>query len=128
MMKNGKVILHVSQLQAINKFEQFIEGSEYLIAHGSIVFETISQDFYKFVMCEDYRSMKCRMKTIIEKFGSKETWAFYTTGAHGALTDARALANICTSHKLSDWFLDWKSFGQLAPITLKKPQVNFLPG
>ena len=41
MMKNGKVILHVSQLQAINKFEQFIEGSEYLIAHGSIDFETI---------------------------------------------------------------------------------------
>ena len=41
MMKNGKVIPHVSQLQAINKFEQFIEGSEYLIAHGSIDFETI---------------------------------------------------------------------------------------
>ena len=40
-MKSGKVIPHVTQLQAITKFEQFIEGSEYLIAHGSIDFETI---------------------------------------------------------------------------------------
>ena len=65
-------------------------------------------------MHKDYGSMKCGMKTIVEKFGDKETQALYATGAHGALTDAQALANIGTCHNLSDWFQDWISLGQFA--------------
>ena len=33
-MKRGKVLPSVSQLQALKKFEQFIEGTEYLIAQS----------------------------------------------------------------------------------------------
>ena len=42
LMKRGRVLPSVSQLQAVKKFEKFIEGAEYLIAHGKVDFETIS--------------------------------------------------------------------------------------
>ena len=42
LMKRGRVLPSVSQLQAVKKFEKFIEGVEYLIAHGKVDFETIS--------------------------------------------------------------------------------------
>ena len=34
LMKRGQVLPSVSQIEAVEKFEKFIEGAEYLIAHG----------------------------------------------------------------------------------------------
>ena len=70
MYQKGEVIPHVTQLQAVDKLENFIQGSEYIIAHGAVDFMTIralldktkqspsyegvqkvdSQSFYKSVM------------------------------------------------------------------------------
>ena len=127
MYQNGKLIPHMTQLQAMEEFENFLQGSEYLIAHGDVDFQTIrallnkteespsyervqkidSQAFYKSVMWRDHRITKYGMKTIVQYFGDEATKVAYKTGAHGALCDAEALCSVSTSSKLYDRFKDW---------------------
>ena len=93
MYQNGKLIPHMTQLQAMEEFENFLQGSEYLIAHGDVDFQTIrallnkteespsyervqkidSQAFYKSVMWRDHRITKYGMKTIVQYFGDEAT-------------------------------------------------------
>lgn len=88
MLLNGKFNPHITQLQATEELEMFLKGSEYLIAHGEVDFQTIqallkktkespsfetvqkidSQKFYKSVMWCDYNVTKYGMKTIMEYF------------------------------------------------------------
>ena len=127
MYQNGKHIPHMTQLQAMEEFENFLQGSEYLIAHGDVDFQTIrallnktkespsyervqkidSQAFYKSVMWRDHRITKYGMKTIVQYFGDEATKTAYKTGAHGALCDAEAICSVSTSSKLYDRFKDW---------------------
>ena len=125
-----KVIPHVTQLQAVDKLENFIQGSEYIIAHGAVDFQTIralldktkespsyegvqkvdSQSFYKSVMWRDHRVARYGMQTIVEYFGDEATKAAHESGAHGALCDAEALCSVSTSTWLLDRFKDWLMF------------------
>ena len=120
MFQNGKFIPHMTQLQATEELKMFLKGSEYLIAHGEVDFQTIqallkktkespsfetvqkidSQKFYKSVMWCDYNVTKYGMKTIVEYFRDGATKKAYTSGAHGALCDAKALCSVSTSPKL----------------------------
>ena len=120
MYQNGKLIPHMTQLQAMEELKMFLKGSEYLIAHGEADFQTIwallkktkespsfetvqkidSQKFYKSVMWCDYNVTKYGMKTIVEYFRDRATKKAYTSGAHGALCDAKALCSVSTSPKL----------------------------
>ena len=127
MFQNGKFISHMTQLQATEELKMFLKGSEYLIAHREVDFQTIrallkktkespsfetvqkidSQKFYKSVMWCDYNVTKYGMKTIVEYFRDGATKKAYTSGAHGALCDAEALCSVSTSPKLYDRFKDW---------------------
>jgi len=118
MYQNGKLIPHMTQLQAMEEFENFLQGSEYLIAHGDVDFQTIrallnkteespsyervqkidSQAFYKSVMWHDHRITKYGMKTIVQYFGDEATKAAYKTGAHGALCDTVEEEEVSVSH------------------------------
>ena len=120
----------MTQLQVVDKFENFIQGSEYIIAHGAVDFTTIrakmnktkespsyeevqkvdSQSFYKSVMWRDHRVTKYGMQTIVEYFGDEATKAAHKSGAHGALCDAEALCSVSTSTGLLDRFQDWLMF------------------
>ena len=82
MFQNGKFISHMTQLQATEELEMFLKGSEYLIAHREVDFQTIrallkktkespsfetvqkidSQKFYKSVMWCDYNVTKYRRR------------------------------------------------------------------
>ena len=55
----------------------------------------------------DYNVTKYGMKTIVEYFRDGATKKAYTSGAHGALCDAKALCSVSTSPKLYDRFKDW---------------------
>ena len=130
MYQKGEVIPHVTQLQAVDKLENFIQGSEYIIAHGAVDFMTIralldktkespsyegvqkvdSQSFYKSVMWRDHRVARYGMQTIVQYFGDEATKAAHESGAHGALCDAEALCSVSTSPQLLDRFKDWLMF------------------
>ena len=104
-----------------------LPAAEYLIAQKEVDFQTIrallnktkespsfetvqkidSQKFYKSVMWCDYNVTKYGMKTIVEYFRDGATKKAYTSGAHGALCDAKALCSVSTSPKLYDRFKDW---------------------
>ena len=127
MLKKGQILHHVSQLQAVEKFDKFIEGSGYLIAHGDVDFQTIrallrktkdspsyervervdSQKFFKRVMRRDHGEAKHGMKTIVDYYGDPATKAAHEVGAHGALCDAEALCAVSTGPTLYDRFKDW---------------------
>ena len=127
MLLNGKFNPHITQLQATEELEMFLKGSEYLIAHGEVDFQTIqallkktkespsfetvqkidSQKFYKSVMWCDYNVTKYGMKTIMEYFRDGATKKAYTSRAHRALCDTEALCSVSTSSKLNNRFKDW---------------------
>ena len=86
-----------------------------------------SQKFFQFVMCKDCGKNKFGMSAIVSQFGDPATKSLYSDGAHRALVDAQALANVCASKQLKTRFHDRISFGQLVPDTVKKPHVYYLP-
>ena len=113
----------MSQEEAVLKFENFLQGSQYLVCHDSVDFVTVesllsrlgqhsesyerierrdSQEFYKFVMRRDFQSSRYGMKAIVERFGDPRTKAQYKDSARGALFDAETLAKISTTTSTLD--------------------------
>ena len=130
LMKRGQVLPSVSQIEAVEKFEKFIEGAEYLIAHGKVDFETIrylldktrespiyediqkvdSQKFFKSILWGENRESKYGMATIVKYYGDERTKAAHKYGAHGALVDVENLCAVSTGGQLMNRFKDWLMF------------------
>ena len=157
MFKDGKEIPFVRQEECLVMLETFLQDSEALVCHDKVDFTTLqtlvennlvpvpsyekidkvdSQDFYKFIMREEYGISKYGMAAIVQQFGSYQVNEKYNSGAHGALCDAEVLAQITTSQQLKVRFKDWLSFGKLQieeivkqPQTeeIVKPSVSCLP-
>ena len=151
MAKSGAAVNYLSQETSIQKLEEFIQDASYLICHDSVDYRTIdamanrrnkampnferierrdSTQFFKFIMWNEYKSLKYGMKTIVTQFSDSQTE--FESGAHGALNDAMALASICTCPKLRKRFADWKVLGSLRDLEdmkeFVKPSSSFLPG
>ena len=119
----------MTQIEAAVKLENFLNGSNFLVAHGAVDFTTIrvmlsktqerpsferivkvdSQKFYKSLMWSDHRVTKYGMETIVKYYGDAKTKDAHKAGAHGALCDAEALCSVSTG-SLLDRFKDWLMF------------------
>ena len=134
-----------------------IKGSEYLIAHGKVDFETIrylldktrespiyediqkvdSQKYYKSIMWRENSMNKYGMATIVEYYGDERTKAAHEFFAHGALVDAENLCAVSTGGQLVNRFKDFLLFERseeselpLRPARSQSilPPVRFYPG
>ena len=154
MYKDNVLVSHDLPKTALEKFDEFLRGSKFLVCHDSVDFKTVScmifrnavyaptydaiqkrdsQVFFQFIMRNEFETNRFNLPLLVETFGDERGRQMYNDDAHGALTDAEALCNVSTgylSQRFKDWLLfstaEYQSSGAV-DLPLRRPTVKYLP-